>query len=284
MADPVIMWFGRDLRLADNAALAAAAAGGRPVLAVFVLDEIDSGTWAPGGASRWWLHHSLRALEESLHAVGSRLILRRGKTVDILLSIAAEAGAPAIHFTRGYEPHAAHLEQVLNQTGGKAGVEVRRFPGSLLHEPESLQNRSGQPFRVFTPFWRALLAKERPRALGPAPRQLERPKHWPRSDNLDDWQLVPRKPDWAGGLRATWQPGEAGAAKRLTALVDNALASYATDRDRPDRPGTSMLSPHLHFGEVSPRQCWHAVTIAMERDPSLASGAASFLRELGWRE
>ncbi len=284
MADPVIMWFRQDLRIADNAALAAATAGGGPVLAVFVLDEVASGTWGPGGASRWWLHHSLRALDESLHAIGSRLILRRGKTIDILLAIASESGARSIHLTRGYEPHAARLEQALNVAGSKAGVGVHRFPGALLKEPEALQNRSGQPFRVFTPFWRALLASERPRASGPAPHQLKRPKLWPRSDNLDDWLLVPRKPDWADGLRATWEPGEAGAARRLTALVDNALASYATGRDRPDRPGTSMLSPHLHFGEVSPNQCWHAVHFAMERDPSLASGAASFLRELGWRE
>ena len=284
MSNPVIMWFRQDLRISDNAALAAAAAGGRPVLAVFVLDEAASGAWPPGGASRWWLHHSLRSLDERLKAIGSRLILRRGNSIDELLAIAAESGAGAIYLSRGYEPLAGGLEQSLNAACQELGIEVRRFCGALLIEPEDLRNQSGQPFRVFTPFWRTLLATKRPQAPGPALQRLKKPQHWPRSDRLEDWQLVPTKPDWAGGLRATWEPGEVGAAKRLIALVDDALASYATDRDRPDRPGTSMLSPHLHFGELSPHQCWRTVDLARERNPGLAKGADSFLRELGWRE
>jgi len=284
MADPVIMWFRQDLRIRDNAALTAAAVGGRPVLTVFVLDDAAPGAWALGGASRWWLHHSLRALDESLNAIGSRLILRRGLTVDVLLAVAAETGARGIHFTRGYEPHTKRLEQRLHDACQKAGIELHRYSGALLMEPERLRNRSGEPFRVFTPFWRTLLAGADLRPPVPAPRHLSKPKRLPASENLGDWQLLPKEPDWAGGLRATWEPGEAGAARRLAVMIDGRLACYAADRDRPDRPGTSMLSPHLHFGELSPHQFWQAVEFARERDPGRAAGAAALLRELGWRE
>ncbi len=284
MTDPVIMWFRQDLRLHDHAALVAAAEGGRPVIPVYILDDAACGPWAPGGASRWWIHHSLQSLHEGLLAIGSRLILRRGPTVDVLRALAAESGARTLHFTRAYEPHAARVELAIDAAFGAAGMAVRRFSGSLLAEPETLRNQSGGPFRVFTPFWRTVQSAQRPRVPVPAPRQLSGPEHWPTSDRLEAWGLLPLKPDWAGGLRATWRPGEAGAAKRLSMLIDHALADYATARDCPDRSGTSMLSPHLHFGELSPRQCWHAVDLARARDPGLDRGASSFLRELGWRE
>ena len=284
MADPVILWFRQDLRLHDNAALTAAAESCRPVIAIYVLDDAACGRWAPGGSSRWWLHHSLQALGGSLSAIGSRLILRRGPTADVLLAIAAETGARALYCSRSYEPHAARMELAINAACSAAGIEVRRFSGALLMEPETLRNQSGAPFRVFTPFWRTVLSAGRPRVPVLAPRHLTQPKRWPVSERLDTWHLLPLKPDWAGGLRATWRPGEAGAAERLSTLIDHALPHYATARDCPDRPGTSMLSPHLHFGEISPRQCWHAVDLARERDPGLDGGANSFLREIGWRE
>lgn len=285
MADaPIIVWFRQDLRLADNRALGAAAAAGRPVLPVHVLDDAAAAPWPMGGASRWWLDGSLGALDASLRELGSRLLLRRGPTVSVLMRLAAETGARAIHFTRAYEPGAARLEQELHAACRSEGIEARRFGGSLLAEPEVMRTRSGEPYRVFTPFWRALGDRPLSRVPLPAPGAWTSPSAWPMSDERESWRLRPTSPDWAGGLRATWRPGERGAEQRLAALIDGALRTYARDRDRPDMDATSMLSPHLHFGEVSPDQCWHAIDLARRRDPSLAAGAAAFLRELGWRE
>jgi deoxyribodipyrimidine photo-lyase len=278
------MWFRQDLRVRDNAALAAAAATSRPVIPLFVLDSAAAGEWAAGGASRWWLHKSLEGLRQSLAQLRSRLILRRGATIDVLLDIAAETGARSIYFSRAFEPHSVKLEHDLSARGQALGLDVHRFAGTLLAEPESMTTQTGDPFRVFTPFWRALSASYQPRPLPPPLEKIAAPKRWPASDDLKAWQLLPAKPDWAGGLRASWEPGEAGAQRRLRHFMDDALAGYATDRDRPDLAGTSRLSPHLHFGELSPHQCWHAIDLARQRVPQSAAGAASFLRELGWRE
>ncbi len=283
---PVIVWLRQDLRLSDNAALSAAAACGQPVLPVYVMDDAAAGTWTAGGASRWWLGASLAALESSLARIGSGLILRRSDTVAALLNLASQTGARAIHFTRAYEPHAARLEKELKSACDAVGIGLHRYGGGLLQEPETMHTQAGQPFKVFTPFWRALLDAPGPRFPHPAPQRLRRPKQWPDGDSLDNWQLTPVKPDWAGGLRATWTPGEAGARQRLTTLVDQALHDYADGRDRPDRTATSMLSPHLHFGEVSPRQIWAEVWSA-SRDAGLLSpskAATVFLSEVGWRE
>ncbi len=285
MADaPIIILFRQDLRIADNPALASAAAAGQPVVPVYVLDDEAAGAWAAGGASRWWLHHSLVSLSLSLERLGAPLVLRRGRTVDALLALARETGARTIHLTRAYEPFAARLEQDLEARARTASIAVRRFAGSLLAEPEALRTKDGRPFRVFTPFWRALQASVNLPPLATTPRRLTPVATRPRSDDLASWRLLPTRPDWAGGLRAEWQPGETGAAKRLDAFLGTGLEGYATQRDRPDIAGTSQLSPYLHFGEVSPRQCWHALDAARQREPSVAAGAASFLRELGWRE
>jgi deoxyribodipyrimidine photo-lyase len=278
------MWFRHDLRVRDNAALAAAAATAQPVIPLFVLDSVAAGEWAAGGASRWWLHKSLEGVSQSLARLGSRLILRQGATIDVLLDIVAETGARSIYFSRAYEPHNARLEHDLSSRGKFTGVSVRRFSGALLAEPESLTTQTGDPFRVFTPFWRALSSSYQPRSQPPPLEKLATPENWPAADELDSWQLMPSTPDWAGGLRANWEPGEAGAQRRLKQFMDDALASYGTDRDRPDLAGTSRLSPHLHFGELSPHQVWHAINLARQRAPHTAAGAASFLRELGWRE
>jgi deoxyribodipyrimidine photo-lyase len=278
------MRFRQDLRVRDNAALAAAASTSRPVVPVFIFDTAAAGEWSAGGASRWWLHGSLLSLGESLARLGSRLILRRGATVDVLLEIAAETGACSIHFSRAYEPHSARLEHDLSARGNALGLDVRRFAGTVFAEPETLATKDGDPFRVFTPFWRALSSSYQPRPVLSPPEKLSKPKRWPASDDLDSWQLLPTRPDWAGGLRTSWEPGEAGAERRLSEFMDEALTGYATQRDRPDLAGTSRLSPHLHFGELSPNKCWYAIDLARQRAPQSATGAASFLRELGWRE
>ena len=280
----VIHWFRRDLRLADNAALHAAAQTGAQVVPVYVLDDDAPGTIAPGAASRWWLHGSLDALGTDLRAIGARLILRRGDPVACLMALVAETGAAAIHFSRGYEPREREREVELKAACARAGIALRRFGGGALFEPEVIGTRTGEPYRVFTPFWRSCLEAGPLGSPLPAASSLAVPSRWPASERLADWRLLPAKPEWAGGLRSAWQPGEAGAVARLTTFLDAPVATYAGDRDRPDRAGTSRLSPHLHFGEISPRQCWHAARTMAAAEPGTERGIASFLREIGWRE
>ncbi|WP_088343529.1 MULTISPECIES: deoxyribodipyrimidine photo-lyase [Rhodomicrobium] len=281
---PILLWFRRDLRLSDNAALEAAAASGAPVIPVYVLDDESAGDWAIGGAGRWWLAGSLRALGADLQARGSRLILMRGETLKVLSALAKATSAEAVYFTRGYEPWARRLETALHARLKAEQVACRRFGGHLLLEPEAVANKAGEPFKVFTPFHRACAAMEPPPAPLSAPKMLAAPARWPMSDTLEDWALEPRRPDWAGGMRAFWTPGEAGARRRLDEFIENALADYAEARNRPDIDGSSRLSPHLSFGEINPRQVWHAVEHAAAMTPARQRGAAAYTRELYWRE
>ena len=262
----------------------AAAKIGRPVIPLYILDDDTPGEWRLGGASRWWLAQSLRSLEASLRGVGSRLILRRGESAGALIALARELNAEAVYFTRGYEPFAVAQETALNSRLKAAGVACRRFGGHLLVEPETVANKAGAPFKVFTPFHKACRAKEPvPRSL-PAPDRLDGPSAWPQSDSLESWGLEPTAPDWAGQMRDFWTPGEAAARERLSRFIGNGLLSYATGRNRPDRDGTSRLSPHLAFGEISPRQIRQAIENAAGETPDLQHGAEAYIRELYWRE
>jgi len=288
MSSSVIVWFRRDLRLADHPALGAAVETGAPVIPVFVLDTAD-GPWRPGAASRWWLHHSLAALDASLRERGSTgLVLRCGNPVDAIASLAEESGANEVYFTRRYAPREARLEQDLADRLDADGRTARRFGGALLMEPESeaLRTKAGAPYSVFTPFYKALMQALPEPQPQPAPEHIPAPPDMPHGDRLEDWDLLPTKPDWAGGLRQAWTPGEAAALERLDEFLDGAVADYPDDRDRPDRRGTSRLSPHLHFGEISPRTVWHRTSRAIDSDGRTreAKGGASFLRELVWRE
>ncbi|MFN3230845.1 MAG: cryptochrome/photolyase family protein [Alphaproteobacteria bacterium] len=269
---PIIVLFGADLRLEDQPALHAVAAEGAPVLPLYILD--DSISWAPGAASRWWLHHSLQALAENLETLGAPLILRRGPTVEVLQDLLAETAAEAVFVCDSAEPGlSAHL---LSDTG----LPLRVFPGNWLHQPGEVLTGGGAPFKVFTPFYKACLNR-RVTAPLPVPRTLVHMENPPDSDQLDSWGLLPSPVDWAGGLRETWQPGERGALEQLDRFIDDAIANYKEGRDIPGKPGTSRLSAHLHFGEISARTVWHRISRHAEAD---SAGAASFLRELVWRE
>ncbi len=283
---PILVWFRQDLRLSDHRALHAAIAEERAILPVYILDDETPGPWRMGGASRWWLHGSLAALKADLEGLGSRLVLLRGLSVDVLEGLAKETGAKTVHATRRYEPWARQEEEDLAERLESAGRTFRRYAGGLMFEPEKPTTKAGDPFRVFTPFYKACLELGPPKAPLPRPeKKLPAPDSWPASDDLDEWALLPEKPDWAGGLRETWEPGEAGAEARLADFLDEAMAGYAEKRNRPDRPGTSRLSPHLHFGEISPHRCWQAVENRLsENSGGGARGARSFQRELIWRE
>ena len=250
MSQPIIVWFRHDLRLRDNRALLRAVADGAPVIPLYILDDDTPGPWRAGGASRWWLHHSLTALAADLEAVGSRLVLRRGKPLEVVPALADESKARAVHVSRAYQPWAGELESELKERLGHEDVTFRRFSGTLLFEPEAVTTKDGGPFKVYSPFWRAASAHADIAKPEPAPKKIAAPARWPKSDTLAAWHLLPAKPDWAGGLGETWAPGEAGAAQRLKLFLKSALASYGADRNRPDLMGTSRLSPHLAHGEI----------------------------------
>lgn len=278
---PVVVWFRSDLRVGDNPALHAAAETGQPVLPVFIWAPEDEGDWPPGAASRWWLHHSLAELGQDLRTLGARLTLRRGAAARELPTLCRETGATAVFYSRRYEPAVMERDEKVEKQLETMGVSVRSFNSSLLHEPREIRNRAGKPFQVFTPYWRACLAAGSPPLPLPKPRRLKGPDHPPDSLALESLELLPRH-DWAAGLRESWRPGEAGAQERMEQFIGRAPARYDAERDHPALDGTSMLSPHLHFGEVSPRQVWHASELA-------AQGASGwqrwqFITELGWRE
>jgi deoxyribodipyrimidine photo-lyase len=274
-----IVWFRNDLRLADNPALIAGLGSGRPVVAVYVLDEVTAGVRPPGAASRWWLSHSLESLDASLHALGSRLILRRGPAEQAIASLAAECDAEAVYWNRIYDQGSRERDARLKLALSQRGVAAESLKANLLFEPWEVKTVAGEPFRVFTPFWRACRNLPSPGQPLPAPKRLPAPEAWPASDRLADWRLLPRAPDWSGGLGASWAPGETGAIARLTAFLDETVEHYREARDLPAVDGTSRLSPHLAFGEISPRQIWRAATT---RGHSAAT--EKFPAELGWRE
>ena len=266
-----ILWFRRDLRLADQAALLAAVESGEAVIPVFILDDETPKHRRIGGASRWWLHHSLVSLDADLRKLGSRLILRRGNVCDVLPALVAETGATAVHCIRHYEPWWRNAERVLAER-----INLVRHDGNYLMPMGSVKTGSGSDFKIYTPFWRALSAHMPPPAPLAAPESIASPNSWPASDALNDWGLLPTKPDWAGGMRDNWTPGEAGAQARLEDFLPRANR-YDEDRNFPSIEGTSFLSPHLHFGEITASQCWHA---AMKAGGSVEV----FLKELVWRE
>lgn len=269
-----ILWFRRDLRLADQAALIAAAEAG-PVIPVYVLDDETPKHRRMGGASRWWLHHSLASLAKALEARGSRLILRRGNSVEVLTTLAKETGARAIHALRHYEPWWRNAEKALAKALPE-GVSFTCHDGNYLMPPGSVLTGSGTLFKIYTPFWRALSAHMPPPQPRAAPERIAGPAKWPDSDALADWQLLPTRPNWATGFEGEWRPGEAGAAERLQVFATRA-ARYGARRNLPAVEGTSRLSPHLHFGELSPAQAWHATMGA-------GGEVETFLKELVWRD
>jgi len=283
---PALLWFRHDLRLEDHPALTAAALHDGPVIPVFIAPDGGEVPCEPGAASRWWLHHSLRALENALHRrYRARLVLRHGPPPDALRQLIRETGARALFFNRRYEPAAREHDEPIQRQLESEGVAMRTFNGSLLVEPASFLNKSGKPFQVFTPFWKAAAAQIEIPSPVASPERLPVPAQWPDSVEIDALGLEP-SPDWAGGLRGAWQPGESGAKQALRRFLDDTLAGYPESRDRPDILGTSRLSPHLHFGEISPRTVFHAVqrTGALRPGVGLVRGAEAFLRQVYWRE
>ena len=282
---PTLVWLRHDLRLQDNGAILAALAGGAPVIPVFVLDEAAAGRWTPGGASRWWLQGSLAALAGALEQRGLRLVLRRGDSVEQLRELAASTGAGLVCWSRAAEPAGRATEAAVRAAMQAGGVAVGESGSGLLFEPEAVRNQAGKPFQVFTPFWRHCLTLPVPAPVAPPAGRWPAPAQWPRSEVLEAWALRPRL-GWAAGFGEAGTPGEAGAQRALAKFVAEAMDDYQERRDLPGVEGTSRLSPHLHFGELSPRQIWAAVTEASRASGVMprSRGAFVFLSEVGWRE
>ncbi len=276
---PTLVWLRDDLRIADNPALHQATHHDGPTIVVYLLDEVSDGIRPLGGAAKWWLHHSLTALAADLEKRGGALVLRRGAAEVEIPALVEETGASSVYWNRRYGA-ARNIDAALKTRLRDAGIHVQSFHANLLNEPWTVQTSDGRPFRVFTPFWNASKAKGEPREPLPAPDSI-RSGDPTRSDGLDDWELLPTHPDWAGGLRERWEPGEAPAARLLEYFAENVLERYDR-RDEPLPKTTSDLSPHLKWGEISPFQVWHRMK--GELAPAARKNAAKFLTELGWRE
>jgi len=278
-----ILWFRRDLRLDDNPALAAALASGRPVLPVYIHAPHEEAPWAPGATSRWWLHRSLQSLDRSLQNRGSRLWITQGDSLAELRRIVATTGAAEVHWNRLYDPRIRDRDTAIEQALRADGLHCESHNGSLLFEPWEILTAQGQPYRVFSAFWRNA-TKRLPDIRPTAP---TKDIQWTRIEPplpglaIKDLALQPETA-WDAGLQETWTPGEQAAQDMAAHFLDTRLSRYGEDRDRPDMPGTSRLSPHLHFGEISPRRLLE-LTRSRVADPS-EDPAEPFIREVGWRE
>lgn len=271
-----IVWFRQDLRLADNPALDAAIKRGEPIIPLYIWSPEDDGDWPPGAASRWWLHHSLKALDEAFRERGSQLILAKGRATQVLPKVADDSGATAVYWNRRYEPAAIECSAAVKKVLASRGLETKSFNSTLLAEPWDILNLSGKPYRVYTPYMRRMVHDLDPATPLRAPSKLKSPSKRTQSLSLASLDLMPSI-EWYAGLAERWQqPGEDGALSTLKRFISHKLARYKAERDQPALDATSGLSPHLHFGEIGPRQIWHALG---------AKGRTStFLHELIWRE
>lgn len=262
-----IVWFRQDLRLEDNPALDAAVKSGAQVIPIFILDEV------PGAASRWWLHHSLKNFPH--------MILRRGRADTVLTEVIEETGAKAVYWNRCYEPQAAARDKKIKEQLKKSGIAVESFKASLLHEPWDIRNKQGGVYKVYTPFSKACLERGEPGKSLPAPKTVQ----WKTAKTLklDELGLLP-KISWDKEFYDFWKPGAAGAQERLDDFLENGIHGYALGRDFPGRENVSRLSPHLHWGDISPRQVWNAVRLRQEAGEIAAADAEKFLKEILWRE
>ncbi len=276
-----IVWFRRDLRLSDNPALRHAVDEFEQVLLVYVHAPQEEGDWSPGAASCWWLHHSLAALDKKIRKRNSRLIIRTGASRDALLELTGQFNADAVLWNRLYDPATIKRDKQVKKALADAGLTTRSFAANLLFEPWTISTKDDNPYKVYTPFWKACMKEPAPAGPEASVRALRAPGKFPASESLDALELLPVI-NWDDGLEAAWTPGEDGAGARLDRFLEHAIDVYATSRDYPAQAGVSRLSPHLHFGEISPRQVWHAVKgMSAARE---AQGAKTFLKEIGWRE
>ena len=276
----IVVWLRQDLRLIDNPAMAAATQEGEVVIPVYIHCPQEYAAWPPGAAGRWWLHHSLLSLDQSLKKIGSRLVVRHGPSLEHLIDVVNKSGAQAVYFNRLYEPALAARDLRLKQALAEVGVPCYSSNGALLFTPETLMTQDGKPYKVFTPYWKKCQQLHFDKQPLSAPRHLGTVPAAVSGINIEQLNLRPRV-RWYEGLQHSWPVSELDVLQRLDEFCEASLAGYKSRRDRPDLDGTSRLSPYLHFGQISPRQIvWrlHQIT-----DASLAD-VETFTKELLWRE
>jgi deoxyribodipyrimidine photo-lyase len=283
-AGPALIWLRDDLRLKDNPALWAASQLG-PVALVYILEVTDHNR-PLGAASLWWLHHGLTALRDEAARFGVPLILKRGDPLHIIPSLISETGSVSVHWTRRYHARGRATDTALKKALQATGIAAQSHKGSVMVEPWEVKTGSGGPYKVFSPFFRAAqpLCDHYAESLLDVPPLTGINGVDAFGDDLKSWKLLPQRPDWSGGLQNEWTSGAKGAQARLAAFLDGALKGYKDRRNLPGIVGTSKLSPHLHFGEISIRDVWAQTRAAMRADPSLSRDGQHFLSELGWRE
>ena len=281
MKRPVIVWFRQDLRLSDNPALAAAAATGHPVLPLFVLDDESAGDDSMGAASRWWLHQSLHALNESLRG---HLLIRNGDAYHVVTELARDTEAAGVFWNRCYEPWQMTRDSKIKTALHDSGRPADSFDGAVLFPPQSVSKNDGTPYRVFTPYFRKVCLDAMPAPRRPLP--IPQFDCWHSGvfdgatiNDVDALDLLPEI-RWYDSIAANWMPGERGANEKLSTFLSQGIENYKEGRNRPDQAKVSRLSPHLHFGELSPHQAWHAAA----HSDAPRSDVDHFKSELGWRE
>ncbi|WOO41251.1 deoxyribodipyrimidine photo-lyase [Rubellicoccus peritrichatus] len=275
---PTLLWFRLDLRLDDNPAMQAAIARGKPIIPVFIYDEDKD--WPLGGATRWWLHHALADLQEQLSCHGLKLVLQSGDSAEVISDLVEKHEIGAVFWNRCYEPRTIARDSAIKQQLKSQTIEVESFNTSLLFEPWEIKNKTGNPFRVFTPFWKHCLAKSFPKTINCDLGATKVPRAWPDSEILDDWKLLPRI-SWDAEFYKFWKPTRKAGLNRLRQFVKDAVHDYGNGRDRPDWDGTSCLSPYLHFGQIGPREIYEAL---LGKVDLTKGGPRQYLSEIGWRE
>ncbi|MEM0951378.1 MAG: deoxyribodipyrimidine photo-lyase [Cyanobacteria bacterium P01_H01_bin.74] len=285
----VIVWLRNCYRLSDMTILHEAVKKQLPVVPVVILNAKSN--WPLGGASKWWLHHSLDAFSSDLEKIGSKLIVQQGQPVDVLLKLASQVDASALFYNHCYEPEERDIETRV-EAALHPVLSVQGFHTNVLVPPSQISNQHGKPYQVFTPFWKNLLKTTTIAPPLPPVEWLPSPDNWPESIPLKSFNLLPQKPNWAVKFPEYWQPGEWGALEKLNAFLSDPVQHYDINRDFPGKTGTSGISAHLHFGEISPRQLWHAVFSCKSAFnhatdatfSALTQDAKRYLSEIGWRD
>lgn len=279
---PVIVWYRQDLRIADHPALQTAIDSGKPIIPLYIYAKDEEGRWSYGGATQWWLHYSLESLKNELDKVGLKLVVREGDSLDVLKKIIKDTGADTVLWHRRYEPYSIARDTKVKSELHHMGITAQSFNGTLLFEPWTIANKQKKPFQVFTPFWRHCLTLKSPEQPFKAPEEKLNGYKSIDSLQIKDLKLLP-KIHWDTGLKEEWTPGVEGAAQRLNEFLKEPIVDYIGERDRPDHHGTSKISPHLHFGEITSRMIWHAVH-QKYKGHLTDQGIEGYLRQLGWRE
>ena len=289
---PIILWFRRDLRLADNPALCFACEQNQPIIPVYVWSPEEDGVWQIGEASRWWLHQSLEQLNKSLFilAQGSQqsltpLIIRLGDSLVALSKLIAETGASTVCWNRLYEPVIYERDRLVERKLRSNGVLVKTFKAGLLYEPWAIKTKSNTLFKVFTPFWKKSLQFVPSLPPRPRPSQIQLSHQKVQSLTVKSLELL-SDINWYSNIQKYWQPGEVAAKQKLDIFLDSTLLAYDENRDFPGQTGTSLLSAYLHFGEISPKQIWHAIMQKERKGGTgdLSTGKSAYLRQISWRE